>query len=296
MNFTTLKKQLIQAKITAKIAVAQAEGEEIFTALKAASDENLCFPILVGNPEKIAAAVKHFDLRKFAVIEAVDSVEAASRAVQAVREHQADLLMKGNLSTDILLKAVLHKTEGLRTGSLLSHLAVFETAKNKFLGITDGGININPDLKAKVSIINNAVGLFHKLGIAEPCVAILSAIEKVNPDMPSTMDAAALVDMANHGEIKGAKVAGPVAFDLAVSAHARQVKNFTACHEDADIIIAPEIVCGNAVSKALVYVAQSRSGGVILGAACPIILLSRSDSAAEKFNSIVLGISACATF
>jgi phosphate butyryltransferase len=295
MSFAELNKKILTNKCTTRIAVAQAEGEEIFTALKEATDENICLPVLVGQKEKILAEAKQVNLEKFEIIEATDKADAAAKAVLAVRNGKADLLMKGNLNTDVLLKAVLRKEDGLRGRGLLSHVLVFER-DGKLVGVTDGGINIQPDINAKVDIINNAVSLFHRLGVVNPRVAILSAVEKVNPAIPSSLDAAILSGMAKRGQITGAIIDGPVAFDLAVSSHARENKGYVgSLTENADILLVPEIVCGNVLGKALIYEAKYPSGGLVIGAKCPIILLSRADSAAEKFNSILLGVSSCLT-
>jgi phosphate butyryltransferase len=297
MNFAELKNKLLAQKITANVVVAQAEGEEIFAALKELAITKLVFPILVGNKTKITAAAKNAGLAQFTIIEAANDVEAANFAVRAVQDSKTSLLMKGNIATDVLLKAVLDKNTGLRSQNaknILSHVAVFALPDNRFLGITDGGMNIQPDLATKVAIINNAVQLFQTLDVVKPHVAVLSAIEKVNPQIPSSADAAILSLMAKRGQIKNAVVEGPLAFDLIVSEHARQIKGIAPTYnKNADIILVPEIVCGNAVSKALVYLAHYPTGGIIVGASCPIVLLSRSDSASEKINSMLLGINAC---
>jgi phosphate butyryltransferase len=293
MGYFELKTKL-KSKPPVKIAVTQATGEEIFTALGEAANENLCFPILVGNKQSITSSTEHFDLKSFEIIEATDNKDAAAKAVQAVRSGIADLIMKGNIPTDQLMKEVLDKEQGLRTGSLLSHIVVFETDEHQFLGVTDGGINIQPDVPTKIAIINNAVSLFRKLGIDQPRVAVLSATEKVNPKIPSSVDAAAIVELAKQGAIKNAIVNGPVSFDIATDEHARKIKEVDQIITgNANILVVPEIVCGNVLGKSLIYKAKYPSGGIVIGAACPIILLSRSDSSTEKLNSIILGASLC---
>jgi phosphate butyryltransferase len=295
MNFTELKNKIIKNKIMAKIAVAQAEGETIFTALKQVED--FCFPIVIGNKNNIEISAKNAKLHHFEIIETNSAAESAAIAVKLIHQGAADLLMKGNLATDILLSAALKKDEGIKTNKLLSHVLVFETPEHKFLGITDSGVNIQPSLNNKIAIINNAVELFHKLGVTVPRVAILSAVEVVNPKIPSTLDGATLAKMGKNGEFPGAIINGPVSLDLAISAAARKKKNFEqVSNANADIILVPEIVCGNALGKALIHLAKFKSGGVVLGAKTPIVLLSRADSTLEKFNSIILGISACFTF
>ena len=277
-----------------KVAVVYPTTEDAFNALKFFSDMKLCHFVLIGPEAFLQTQAEKIKLTDYQIISAENHHQSSLTAVKLAHEKVVDLLMKGSVSTGILLKAVLDKNDGLRSGKLLSHLIVFETSKDKFLGLTDGGINTQPSLDDKVNIINNAVQFFHCLGVKKPKVAILSAIEKVNPRILGSNDAVILIEKANAGDIKNAAVYGPVAFDLAVSQKVREIKGVSdQIPYDADIILVPEIVCGNSLAKSLTYCAKLHSGGVVLGAQCPIILPSRADSAQERLYSILLGIMQC---
>jgi phosphate butyryltransferase len=290
MSFASLKKSLLQAKTTPRIAIALAEGEEIFTAAAEAAGAGICSPVLVGREKPIREQAERSGLTDFDLITASTPEEAAEAAVEAVRSGRADLLMKGKVPTSTLLRAVLRDKEGLRGSRLLSHVAVIELPGGRFLAVTDGGLNIQPGLQEKAAILENAVALFQSLGVKTPKVAVLSAVEVVNPDIPSTLDAAQLAQMAAHGQIKGAVIDGPLALDLAVSPQACKLKKInTPIAGEADILLVPDLVSGNLLGKSLIYLAGYPSGGIVLGAICPIVLLSRSDSAQEKLNSIILG-------
>lgn len=294
MKFAALKEKIIKAKPDINIAVVQPESIEVFQAIKKASEENLCRFSLVGDQKNISMQAQKVGLTNYEMINSTDGTDAAFSAIALIHQKQADILMKGNISTDVLLKAVLDHEKGLRTKQLLSHLMLVETDEHAFLGITDAGINPQPSLIDKVSLIHNAVDFFHSLGVEKPKVAILSATEKANPKIPSALQAEQLIDLVNDAKINNCLVYGPVAFDLAISHRARQIKKVDKkIHSNADIILTPEIVCGNVLCKALIYCAKFPSAGIVLGAKCPIILLSRADSAQEKLNSILLGIIQC---
>jgi phosphate butyryltransferase len=294
MGFEVLKEKIKQSTVKVKIAVVQPIDKEVFKALKVFCDAKLCHFILVGSSNIIHREAKQIGLTDYEVVNAADDKTASAIAVSLVREHKAGVLMKANVSTDVLLKAVLDKESGLRSGRLLSHLIILARDNGRFLGMTDGGMNIQPNLDEKVDIINNAVKFFHGLGIQEPKVAVLSATEKMNPKIKTSFDAEHLIERSKKGDIPSAVVYGPVAFDLAVSQRAREVKGVAdKIPYDADIILVPDIICGNSVAKALIYCAKLHSGGVVLGAQCPIILSSRADTAQERLYSIMLGIMQC---
>lgn len=221
-----------------------------------------------------------------------DPAEAAREAVRAVRDGEAHLLMKGLLQTATIMKAVLHKEEGLRTGRALSHAAAFEIPGwHKLVFITDAAMNVAPDLARKADIIRNQVIMARALGVERPKVACLAAVETVNPDMQATLDARALQEMAERGELGDCDVQGPLALDLAVSPEAGATKGITGpVVGDADILLAPAIEAGNMLYKGLVYFAKARPAGLIMGARCPIVLLSRADSAHSKLMSIALAV------
>jgi len=221
-----------------------------------------------------------------------DPNEAARLAVAAVRSGEADLLMKGLLQTAEIMKAVLNKEEGLRTGRALSHVVACEIPDwPKVVFITDVALNVAPDLARKADIVRNSVLTVQALGVAQPKVAALSSVEKVNPDMPSSVDARALQEMAERGELGNCLVQGPLALDLAASKEAGETKGVTGpVIGDADILLVPAIDAGNMLYKGLVYFARCRSAGIIVGAKCPVVLLSRADSADSKLMSIAMAV------
>ncbi|HWI64456.1 MAG TPA: bifunctional enoyl-CoA hydratase/phosphate acetyltransferase [Symbiobacteriaceae bacterium] len=221
-----------------------------------------------------------------------DPNEAARLAVAAVRGGEANLLMKGLLQTAEIMKAVLNKEEGLRTGRALSHVVACEIPDwEKVVFITDVALNVAPDLTRKADIVRNAVLTVQALGVDQPKVAALSSVEKVNPDMPSSVDARGLQEMAERGELGNCLVQGPLALDLAVSKEAGETKGVKGpVVGDADILMVPHIDAGNMLYKGLVYFSRCRSAGIIVGAKCPVVLLSRSDSADSKLMSIAMAV------
>ncbi|HEY3364624.1 MAG TPA: bifunctional enoyl-CoA hydratase/phosphate acetyltransferase [Symbiobacteriaceae bacterium] len=217
---------------------------------------------------------------------------AAADAVAAIRSGEAQLLMKGLLQTATIMKAVLNRETGLRTGRALSHACAFEIPDwEKLVFVTDVALNVAPDAARKADIIRNQVIMAQALGVARPKVAALAAVETVNPDMPATLDARLLQEMAERGELGDCDVQGPLALDLAVSAESGRTKGVTGpVVGDADILLVPDIEAGNMLYKGLVYFAKARPAGIIMGARCPIVLLSRADSADAKLMSIALAV------
>lgn len=278
------------------VAVAAAEDLEVIEAVIAALDRNLAKFILFGDKEKINSILKtktHQNIsdENLKIINA-ESNTAAELAVKAVFNKEADVLMKGNIPTNILLKAVLNKEYGLRTGNVLSHVAVFEVPGfNRFTIITDAAMNIAPDLEQKAQIIKNAAFLARSIGIAMPKVAPIAAVEVVNPAMQATLDAAALTVMNKRGQISGCIIDGPLGLDNAISSLAAEHKGI---HSDvagnADILLVPTIEVGNALYKSLIYFANAKVGAVITGAKSPIVLTSRADSAESKLYSLALAL------
>ncbi len=275
-----------------RLVLAAAHDEHALEAVVHASEKQIIEGTLVGDLEKIRqiAEKRGFDLTHYKLVDAPENGHAAEKAVQLVRGGEADILMKGNISTGVLLKAVLNKEWGLRTGELISHLAIFELERyHKLIGLTDAAMNISPDVNGKVSLIRNAVGYFRKLGIDNPKVALLSAVETVNPDMKSTLDADMIAKMAQSGQIKHCIVDGPFAFDNAVSEKSAAIKGITSpVAGDADILVADDIDVANALYKSFIYFAGAKAAAVILGASAPIVLTSRADSDETKLNSIAL--------
>ena len=276
------------------IAVACPYGDDALAAVCAARDRNLVNSVLVGDAEKIRVLAEKDGL-SLDGIEIVDEKTddlAVEKSVKMVSGGEADLLMKGLVKTATLLKSVLNKEWGLRAGSLLSHLFLQEITVmgGRIFGLTDGGMNMYPDLQTKVGIIENAVECYHKIGVACPMIAALAAVEVVNPDMACTLDAAALAKMSDRGQIKGCVVDGPFALDNAVSEEAAKTKGIRSpVAGNADILLVPNIESGNLVGKVMTYLAKERGAGVVLGARKPIVLTSRFDSMETKLLSIALG-------
>jgi len=273
------------------LAVADAAGEAVIAALAEAEKMGIIKPYLIGDEEKIKPLVEKHQLSEYKIINERDPQAIATKTVELARSGECDMIMKGKLSTPILLKAVLDKETGLRKGKLLSHVAVMEVEKYpKLFIMTDGGMNIRPDVNDKVQILANAAEVANKLGIEKPKAVGLAAIEIVNPDMPETVDAAILTKMSERGQLGNIIFDGPLAMDVVLSKQAAEAKHIkTEMAEDADIFLMPDIASGNIFAKALIYLADAKIGGVVMGAKVPIVLLSRSDTAQIKLFSIALG-------
>lgn len=292
-NFEELIKLAIE-KGPKKVAVACAQDEDALKAIKAAYDKGIIKGILVGDTDQIKSISEEIglDLMDFELIHITDMAEASLKAVSMVSSGEADLVMKGLVDTSIILKAVLNKEVGLRTGNVLSHVAVFDVPTyHKILTVTDAAMNIAPDLMAKKQIIENALHVTKALDIDMPNVGVITAKEKVTESMPATVDAGELVKMNQEGLIKGCKVGGPFALDNAVSKEAAEIKGIKdPMAGDVDILLCPTIEAGNVLYKALNFLGNARSAGIIVGAKAPIILTSRADSDDSKLNSIALGV------
>jgi phosphate acetyltransferase len=267
------------------------------TALAGAMDagaKGLIVPILVGPEGKIAETAKlaGIDLGRTRIVDAAHSHAAAASAVALVRSGEAELLMKGSLHSDELLGAVVAKETGLRTGRRISHVFIMDVPTyHKVLIITDAAINIAPTLEDKVDICQNAIDLAQALGVPRPKVAILAAVETVNSKMPSTLDAAALCKMADRGQIRGAVLDGPLAFDNAISAEAAKIKGIVSeVAGDPDILLVPDLEAGNMLAKQLSFLARADSAGLVLGARVPVILTSRADSVRSRIASCAVAV------
>lgn len=276
---------------TKTVAVAAAEDSEVIKAVVEASERNLAQFILYGNQEKINMLLESYN-HNIRIVHAETTALAAELAVKAVFTKEADVLMKGNIPTNTILKAVLNKEYGLRTGNILSHTAVFEIPDyDRLIIITDAAMNIAPNLEQKAQIVQNAVSIARSIGIDHPKVAPLAAVESVNPVMDATLDAAALTVMNKRGQISGCIIDGPLALDNAVSIMAAEHKGI---HSDvagkADILLVPTIEVGNVLYKSLIYFAKAKTGAVIAGAKAPIVLTSRADSSESKLYSLALAL------
>lgn len=279
------------------VAVAAAEDTEVIEAVLDALDHNLANFLLFGDQEKIKDILKEKQREinstcNLEIIHAGSRSSAAELAVKAVSAKRANVLMKGNIQTNEMLKAVLNKEYGLRTGKILSHVAFFEIpGYDRFTIVTDAGMNITPDLEQKAQIIRNAVFLAESIGVKNPKVAPLAAVEVINPTMQATVDAAVLTTMNRRGQISGCIVDGPLGLDNAVSLLAAEHKGIKSeVAGRADILLVPTIEVGNVLYKSLVYFANAKVGAVIAGAKAPIVLTSRADSAESKLYSLALAI------
>lgn len=277
-----------------RISVAIAQAEDVMEAIEEARKIGLIKGILVGNKEETIQVCQklNIDPRDYEFIDEQDKNEAARIAVKLVRDKKAELLMKGMIGTDRILRAVLDKEIGLRTKKLLSHAYVLKLKNyDKLLTVTDGAMNIAPSLEQKVQIVQNIINFCHCLEIKKPKIAILAAVEVVNPDMPACIDAACLSKMADRGQIEGGIVDGPLAFDNAISKEAALHKGIDSpVSGEVDAVVVPEIESGNIFAKGLVYLAEAEPAGVLLGTTAPVILVSRSDCPISKVRSIALGI------
>ncbi len=277
-----------------KMSVASAQAEDVLRAVEAARQEGLTESTLVGDKKEIIQIAEKMgiDLANYEIIDKPDKTETAKFAVELVRNKKASILMKGMMGTARILKAILDKDIGLRTNRMLSHAYVLEVkGYDRIITITDGAMNIRPDLNQKAQILQNAIYFCHSLGIEKPKVAVLAALELVNPDMPATIDAACLAKMSERGQILGGIVDGPLAFDNAISKEAALHKGIESpVSGEVDILLAPDIEAANIFAKGLVYLAKAQPAGVLLGAKAPVVLVSRSDSAKSKLYSIALGV------
>jgi len=289
MTFNDLAEKLKGGKKPV-IAVVAPTGENVYSALAEVEKDGLCSFLLVGSEELINKETGEYGLKSFAVL---PSDKPADDAVSAVLEGKAHVLMKGKVDTSVFMKAVLNRKNELMKSSLLSHVLVAETREGRLLGVTDGGMVINPDLQQKAAITQNAIDVFNNLGISNPKAAVLTAMERVNPSIPASLDGALLAKMAERGQISGGIVDGPLAIDLALSKRACEIKGINGpIQGDADILVVPDMNTGNIFGKSLILCAGFSSGGIIAGASFPIIMLSRADQASEKKNSIILALAA----
>lgn len=290
-NFDDLLSKLKVGK-RKKLSVAVAQDEPVLEAVKAAKERGIADAILVGNKEEIEKIARKIDmdLSDFEIIHEKDIKKAALKAIELVSSGVADMVMKGLVDTATFLRSVLNKEVGLRTGNLMSHVAVFEIEGiDRLILLTDAAFNTYPDLKQKVQIINNSVMVAKSCGIENIKVAPICAVEVVNPDMPATVDAALLSKMSDRGQIKGCIVDGPLALDNALSEEAAHHKGITGSVAGrADILLLPNIDVANVMYKTLTYTSNTKNGGILVGASAPVILTSRTDSFETKVNSIAL--------
>ena len=275
-----------------KVVVVVAQDEHTLEAVFKARKDKIVNPILIGDKDQIESILKTLGetLNDEDIIDIKDDSTAAYKAVELIRKGKADFIMKGKIQTADLLRAVVDKEKGLRTGSVMSHMAIHEIPNyHKLLAITDGGMMLYPDVSEKKQIIENAVSMYRAMGYENPKVAILAAVETVNPKMIETVDADTLKKMNQSGEINGCIIEGPISYDLTMSTDSAKVKGFESqVTGDADILLVPNITAGNILSKSLIYSAGAKMAGFIIGAKVPIVLTSRGATSEEKYLSIVL--------
>ncbi len=294
MKLTKLEQLVERAKSSnlKNLVVAAAADEPVLEAVCTARREKIIEPILVGNKSEIIKIADKLNLQisDVEIIDEPDDAKASAISVKLIRDGRAEILMKGFVQTSTLLKAVLDKENGLRKGNLLSHFALMESQfYHKLIAIADGGVNIAPTFEEKVTILENSVEVFHKLDYDCPKVAIVGAVETVNPKMETTIHAAMLTQMNRRKQIKGCKVDGPFALDNAVSKEAAKHKGIESdVAGDADIMIVPNIDAGNLIYKCMGFLGGATSAAIIMGAKVPIILTSRADSDRSKLMSIAL--------
>ena len=283
---------IAKKKPTKRLAVAAAADKAVLDAVHKAMREEIVIPVLVGDQEKIKALAGELgmSLESVTIHHEPDPARASVKAVSLIRQGEADILMKGLVSTAPLLKAVLDKENGLRKGGTLSHFALVESPYyHKLFGVTDAAMNIAPEFQEKVDMINNAVEVFHGLGFSKPKVAVVGPLEVVNPKIDSTAHAAMLAKMNDRRQLKNCIVDGPFAIDNAVSKEAAEHKGiYSSVAGDADILMTPELNSGNILYKTLMFLGGSTSAAVIMGARVPIVLTSRADSEKSKMMSIAL--------
>jgi phosphate acetyltransferase len=259
-----------------------------------AAEARIIKPTLVGPEAALGALARKTGLKisSYPIVDTATEEQAAQISVAMCRNGQSQALMKGSLHTDALMRVVMARDTGLRTSRRMSHVFVMDTpAYARTLLITDAAINIEPDLEDKIHIVQNAIDLAHALGISEPKIALLSAIETVNPKIKSTLDAAALCKMAERGQITGGVLDGPLAFDTAVSVKAAQIKGLVSrVAGQADILVVPDLESGNMLAKQLEYLGGAQLAGIVLGTKVPVILTSRADSAATRLTSCAVAV------
>ena len=276
----------------ARIAVVEAHDPDVLESLGQAQPLGLAAPVLVGNPSKIEASARKvgYALDPSTVVATTSEELSVRRAIDLVREGQADLLMKGKVTTATLIRGIVDRERGLRTGRQLSQVIVFQVPHiDRLMLMTDAAINIAPTLAQKADITRNAIMVAQALGRPVPNVALLTALEFVNPDMPATVDAAALVGMNRRGQITDAHLEGPIALDAPLSRFAAERKNIDSpIVENTDVFVCPNIEAANIMFRAMLYFGQGKSGGIVVGAKVPLVLLSRAESAETKIHSMAI--------
>ncbi|MFC1982223.1 bifunctional enoyl-CoA hydratase/phosphate acetyltransferase [Chloroflexota bacterium] len=277
-----------------KVSVAVAQKKVVLQAIKEAEELGLIEGILVGNQDEIIRIAKEFDWQvpTSKIIDEPDCTLSVRRAVELVRDKKADIIMKGKTTSADIYRAVLDREMGMRTGQLLSQVVVFRVPGiNRLMILSDDSVNIAPNLAQKAEICRNTIEVAHALGVKMPKLAVLSTLEMVNHDIPSTVDAACLTVMGQRNQITGAVIDGPIALDATIAKWVAEEKGFTSPTAGCtDIFICPTIEAANILYRSIIYLAKGESGGVVMGAAAPILALSRAEPVETKIHSICLGV------
>ena len=297
-NFEELAELVKAHPVKKRIVLCCAHDEHSLDAVYEAYKEGIIEPVLVGKEDEIKkiCAEEGFDFGDVTIYNVDDDIEAAKKAVELIREGKGDFLMKGKMQTSDLLRQVVNKETGLQVGKIMSHFGLFQVPNyHKLVVLTDGGMNVQPDLETKVKIINNAVEVLHKLGYEDPKIAVLCGSEVLNKKAQESVDAAAIKEMWQNGEIPGCTIEGPISYDIAFSKEIADFKKFESpVAGETDCIIMPSMVTGNCVGKSWTVSSDGRMTGIIVGAKVPVVLTSRGSGADEKFYSIVLAAAATA--
>jgi phosphate butyryltransferase len=294
-NMSDLK-AIVAGKPMKKLVLAAAQDQHSLSAVLRAWKDGIVEPIFIGDKETIQniCAEDGYDITGLRIIHEPEIDKSVEMAVRMLSSKEGDILMKGKVGSSSLLKCVLNKEWGLRTGNLLSHIALFEVdTYHKLIAVTDVAMNIAPNLKDKIAIVNNSVSFLNRLGYVMPKVAVLGAVEMVNENMEATLHAALLSKMNQREQIRNCIIDGPLAFDNAVSLESAQYKGIKSeVAGDTDLLLMPDIEVGNVLYKSLVFFAKAKVASIILGAQVPIVLTSRSDSEQAKYDSILLSAAA----
>ncbi|MET4805022.1 bifunctional enoyl-CoA hydratase/phosphate acetyltransferase [Limibacillus sp. MBR-115] len=294
-NLHNLNELIEQARAFEPIRVAVVDAAQglVIETLRDAQSMGIVEPLMIGDPEAIQGLCKdaNWDVANLEIIPSQTDAASALLAIELVHDGKADAVMKGNIHTDTLMHALLDAERGLRVpGQRVSHVFVVKVkGYAKLLGISDAAVNISPDLNAKAQILQNAIDLFHLLGVERPKVAVLSAVETINTSIPSTLDAACLTLMARRGQISGALIDGPLAFDNAISVEAAREKGIVSqVAGEVDILLVPDLVSGNILAKNLEYLADAVAAGILVGLEKPVVLTSRADPPAARLASLAI--------
>ncbi|AWW25874.1 phosphate acyltransferase [Acetobacterium sp. KB-1] len=293
-NFADLIIQVQKMDKKSRVAVVAAQDEHTLEGVVKAAKDNLIVPILIGDEIKITEILQNLGELSdaYQIVPAGDVETCLKIAIQLVHDKKADVIMKGKLETGQLMKAIVNKESNLKKGGLISLIGFYQFSNDKYhklLAVSDIGMNTNPDFDGKKEILLNALNVLHAFGVANPKVAVMGAVEKMNPKMPDTIDSDNLKKLNVSGAIKNCIIEGPISFDLATNKEAAKIKGYQSpVAGDADLLIVPDIVSGNMLVKSFTGFADAQTAGLVVGAKVPIVLTSRSAEASDKYYSMAL--------